>query len=362
MLPFDVDYTPKGTSPLGTSPDFLNTTCPECKGPAKRETDTMDTFVDSSWYFLRFTEPWLESDPFSEEKVKYWLPVDMYIGGAEHTVLHLLYSRFVTKVLFDERLITFEEPFHALRHQGTILGPDGDKMSKSKGNVINPDDLLETYGSDTVRLYLSFMGPYDQGGPWDNRGIEGMYRFLGRVWTLVQSNMAEPEIATESPTPRNDKGVTDSLRIMHRTIKKVSEDINILHFNTAVASLMGYLNYLQSRKQVTREEAVTYLLLLSPFAPHMTEELWSLLGKKTSIHLEKWPVYDGELIKDEKVTLVIQVDGKVRDRMVVDAGLSKEEALGGARKLEKVKKYVSDTNVDKVVFVPDKLINFVIKI
>lgn len=348
-LPFDVDYTPKGTSPLGTSNSFVNTVCPKCGKIAKRETDTMDTFVDSSWYFLRFPTPNLEEAAFDKSLVDFWLPVDIYIGGAEHTVLHLLYSRFFTKVLFDEGLINFDEPFFRLRHQGMILGPDGAKMSKSKGNVINPDDLVKTYGADTVRTYLAFMGPYDQGGPWSYQGIEGIYRYINRVWTLTTSKQAQEEIAD-----KND------LRIMNRTIKKVSKDIDILHFNTAVSTLMEWLNYLNTKKSVSKQEIEVYLKLLAPFAPFITEEIWSGMGNTESIHTQNWPEFDESLIAEDEITLIVQINGKVRDRVGLPINTDQDKALEASLKLSNVKRYIGNRKDYRIIFVPNKLINLVL--
>lgn len=348
-LPYDVDYTPKGTSPLATSSSFVNVACPKCGKSAKRETDTMDTFVDSSWYFLRFPTPNLEEAAFDKSLVDFWLPVDMYIGGSEHTVLHLLYSRFFTKVLFDENLISFDEPFFRLRHQGMILGPDGAKMSKSKGNVINPDDLVKTYGADTVRTYLAFMGPYDQGGPWSYQGIEGIYRYINRVWTLTTSKQAHEKIAD-----KND------LRIMNRTIKKVSKDIDILHFNTAVSTLMEWLNYLNTKKSVSKQEIEVYLKLLAPFAPFITEEIWSGMGNTESIHTQNWPEFDDSLIAEDEITLIVQINGKVRDRVGLPINTDQDKALEASLKLSNVKRYIGNRKDYRIIFVPNKLINLVL--
>lgn len=352
LLPYDVDYLPKGVSPLGTNRKFVNTKCPTCSGAAKRETDTMDTFVDSSWYFLRFPNPDLKTAAFSETQVNYWLPVDMYIGGVEHSVLHLLYSRFLTKVLKDEGLIKFDEPFTTLRHQGIVLGPDGYRMSKSRGNVVNPDDLVQTYGADTVRTYLAFMGPYDQGGPWNPRGIEGIYRFLGRVWTLVTKKTETLETETSNPPPK-------SLEQMHRTIKRVSGDINSLHFNTAVAALMEWLNFLQDQKQITRGEIEIYLKLLAPFAPHITEELWEIIGRRFSIHQESWPKFREEYLVEKEATIIVQINGKLRGKLIVASSTPENEVKEKALNLEKIRKYLENKKISKKVYIPHKLINFV---
>lgn len=356
LLPYDVDYTPHGISPLGTSQKFVNTICPKCGGKGKRETDTMDTFVDSSWYFLRYPSARSElsrGTPFVKELTNYWLPVDTYIGGAEHTVLHLLYSRFFTKVLFDQKLISFDEPFIQLRHQGIILGPDGHRMSKSRGNVVNPDDLVETYGSDTVRTYLAFMGPYDQGGPWNSEGIEGVYRFLNRVWSLISRYIDNRSEVEEHKLSR------ERLKFMHKTIEKVTKDINILHFNTSVSSLMKWLNFLQDQNNLSEEEVETYLLLLSPLVPHLTEELWHSLGNEFSVHLQSWPECKEEYLAEEETTIVVQVNGKLRDRLIVASDISEKEVKEKARNSGKIRKYLENKEISKEVYIPHKLINFV---
>jgi leucyl-tRNA synthetase len=356
LLPYDVDFTPKGRSPLAVNKAFVNVKCPSCQGSARRETDTMDTFVCSSWYYLRYPNSDLESKPFDTDTLKYWLPVDMYVGGAEHTVLHLLYSRFFTKALRDLGYLEFDEPFSALRHQGIILGPDGQKMSKSKGNVINPDELVSTYGADTVRAYLCFMGPYDQGGPWNPRGIEGIYRFLNRVWARVY----QTNISVANNTTLEDK------RLMAKTLQKVTDDISNLKFNTAVAAIMTWFNTFSSRKELSLEEIKVLLLLLAPFAPHLTEELWQSVVEgsnkfeaERSIHNQSWYKIDKSYLTEEYVWLVVEVDGKVRDRLKVPYGASEEKVKTMAEELPKVRKFIEGKSVEKVVFRSNRLINFV---
>lgn len=354
-LPEIKDFKPteEGKSPLAKSEKFVKTKCPKCRSLAKRETDTMDTFVCSSWYYLRYLDPKNKKEFASKEKLKIWLPVNIYIGGAEHTVLHLLYSRFFTKALRDLGYLNFKEPFLKLRHQGTILGPDFQKMSKSKGNVINPDEQVRKYGSDTVRMYLCFMGPYDQGGPWNPQGIIGIYRFLQRIWDLVNKNLKSP--------PRNKTENLYLEKLFHKTIKKVSQDIENLKFNTAISALMLLVNQLtKDKEQLTKNNLKRLLLLLAPFAPHLAEELWSKFGQKESIHNQKWPKYEPKLVKEEKITLVIQINGKVRDKIEVESSLSEKEAKELVLGREKIKKWIEDKEIKKIIFVPEKLINIVV--
>ena len=365
-LPVDVEFTPTGRSPLADRPDFYEVKCPDCGGGARRETDTMDTFVDSSWYYLRYPTPGLKEAAFDQEELKKWLPVDQYIGGVEHAILHLLYSRFITKFLFDQKLLEFEEPFKRLFNQGMILGPDGQKMSKSRGNVVNPDDWVGKYGADTFRMYLMFMGPYDQGGPFDTKGIAGIYRYLVRVWGLVQAFKAD---GGES-TPGGAVG-TRLDKTMHQTMKKVGDHLQHFRFNLAVSSLMECLNSLQALR---RDQAAAgfaprddwqrslqnYLLLLAPFAPHMSEELWQQLGGEQSIFAAGWPTYDPELIKEELVTVIVQVNGKLRATLELDPATTEEEALELARNHPALQAHLKDKTIRKTISVPRKLVNFVV--
>lgn len=343
-LPYVEDFTPskKGKSPLSRSDEFLITICPRCGKEARRETDTLDTFVCSSWYYLRYTDPHNDKAFADKKKIKEWLPVDIYIGGAEHTVLHLLYSRFITKVLRDAGHLSFSEPFLKLRHQGMILGPNGQKMSKSKGNVVDPDKEVKKHGADAVRMYLCFMGPYDQGGSWNPRGILGVKRFLERVWKMKE-NIEEEE---------NE----DLEKKLHQTIKKVTEDIDNLRFNTAISAMMTFLNKVQYLK---KEQIKTLLLLLAPFAPHLTEEIWEDLGLKGSIHNEKWPTYNLSKTKEEKVTLIVQVNGKVRDKIEINTGTPEVKVKKLARESEKVKKWTAGKKIKKVIIIKNKLVNIV---
>ena len=348
LLPEVKDYRPKGTSPLGTNPDFVNTTCPECGGEAKRETDTMDTFVCSSWYFFRFADPKNEKEFADEAKIKKWLPVDLYIGGAEHTVLHLLYSRFFTKALHKHGYIDFDESFKKLRHQGIVLAEDGRKMSKSLENVINPDEIVEKFGADTLRLYEMFMGPLEDSKSWNTKSIIGLKRFLEKVWKLKSMI--------------NDQGSTNNKLeiLLHKTIKKVTEDIENLRFNTAISAMMILVNEMEKQKNILNSQFSILNSLLAPFAPHIAEELWQQLGHKDSIFLEKWPEYDSKLVKDEEITLIIQINGKLRDQIKAPAGVKEEEAKRLALESKKVIKYMEGKNIQKVIFVKDRLINFVV--
>lgn len=349
VLPNVKNYLPteEGRSPLAHSEKFVNTKCPKCKGPAKRETDTMDTFVCSSWYYLRYADP-KNSKKFADaKKIKAWLPVDMYVGGAEHTVLHLLYSRFFTKALKDFGYINFYEPFFTLRHQGIILGSDGQKMSKSRDNVVDPDELVKNFGADAVRMHLCFMSEYSQGGPWSPTGIMGTKRFLERVWRL-QFRLSD------SQNSRNLEF------LLHKTIKKVTEDMENFKFNTAISALMILVNKMEKQEKLEIRNLELVIKLLSPFAPHIAEELWFQLGNKKSIFLSTWPKYDLKKIKEEKVNLVVQINGKMRDVFEAESGAREEEIKVLTLKRENVKKWIGDKAVKKVIFIPNKLINIVI--
>lgn len=372
LLPIIRDFRPtgEGKSPLAKSKKFVETICPKCQGPGQRETDTMDTFVCSSWYFLRYVDPKNEKKFASKTKMKIWLPVNIYIGGAEHAVMHLLYARFFIKVLQKMGKVHFSEPFLSLRHQGTILGPNGQKMSKSRGNVVDPDEQVKKYGSDTVRMYLCFMGPYHQGGPWHPQGIVGIYRFLQRVWNLVEN--FSPHLNSPQPKVKEEES-RELEKLFHKTIKKVSEDIENFRFNTAISSLMILVNELSGkREQLNKNNLETLLLLLAPFAPHLTEELWQKLkgigrtadfsGFKAedSIHNQAWPKYNPKLIKEETFTLVIQINGKVRDKIEVQGEISQKRAEELALSQEKIKRWLEGKKIKKIIFIPRRLVNFVI--
>ena len=348
-LPSLEDFKPAddGRSPLAKATKWLKVKCPKCEGEAERETDTMDTFVDSSWYFMRYTDPKNKKEFASKEKMAKWLPVPMYIGGAEHTTMHLLYARFFAKALQKLGHVDFLEPFIGRRNRGIILGPDHQKMSKSRGNVVDPDIEVKKYGADAVRMYLAFMGPYEQGGPWSPGGIIGVYRFLSRVWNVF--NFAKDVVL---PSAKNI--------VLHKTIKKIGEDIQNMRFNTGVSELMKLLNELESY-QLPVSVQKTFLQLLAPFAPHMTEEVWiNVMKNKNSIHLEKWPKYDPKLIIEEKVALVVQVNGKTRDVIKAPGSLSEEEVRKLALASDKIKKHLVGKDVKKFIYVPGRLINLVI--
>ncbi len=361
LLPEDVDFMPTGESPLKYHEGFRRTRCPRCGGPAERETDTMDTFVDSSWYQYRYLSPHEDRAPFDPERVAYWCPVDQYTGGAEHAVMHLLYTRFFTKALADLGLVPFREPMLRLFNQGVILGEDGEKMSKSRGNVVDPDEQVAKYGADVVRAYLMFMRPWEEGGPWSSRDIEGVSRFLRRVWDLITAP------APASQGPASGEEVLELRRRVHRTIRKVTEDFEQFGFNTAIAALMELTNHMvRVRDRLVGspawEEAVRALILmLAPIAPHLAEELWERTGGPYSVHTQPWPTYDPELARTPEVTLVVQVDGRVRDRLTVPADLPEAEARALALASERVRQYVNGRVVKDVVYVPGKVLNIVLE-
>ncbi len=365
VLPEDVAFMPTGESPLKTHAAFLNTTCPKCGGAAKRETDTMDTFMDSSWYWFRFLSPNDDTQPFDAGLATRWTPVDMYTGGIEHAILHLLYARFFTKVLRDFGLVGSSEPFQRLRNQGMILGSDNEKMSKSRGNVVNPDDLVEKYGADTVRTYLMFLGPWDQGAPWSYTGIDGQARFLGRVWSLVVD-------APESSQGDSAADVADLRRAVNHAIKEVTEDFEEFRFNTALAELMTLQSSLSKARTAGlgehpewRAGVRTLLLLLAPLAPHIAEELWERMheeqGEERSVHLQAWPDYDPAALEVAEVTMAVQVNGKLRGQVEVAKDSPEAEILAAARAEPNVAKYLVDGTVVREIVVPGRMVNFVVK-
>jgi leucyl-tRNA synthetase len=355
LLPQDAEFMPTGESPLKRDPDFYNTTCPVCGGPASRETDTMDTFVDSSWYWYRYLSPHYGEGPWEPEKGEEWLPVDVYTGGIEHAILHLLYARFWTKAMRDLGLVGLDEPLHQLYNQGIILGEDAEKMSKSRGNVVNPQEFVDRYGSDALRCYLMFIGPWNEGGPWDGRGIEGVSRFLRRALSLVTEG--DPSSAEADP---------DELpRRTNRMVKKVTEDLEAFRFNTAIAALMEHTNYLLAVRGEVGEEAWrdalrTFVLALAPLAPHHAEEIWARLGLPYSVHEQPWPGYDEDLIREEQVTLVVQINGKVRDRIEAPADVSEETAKKLALSSAKIRPHVEGKEIRKSIYVPGRLVNLVV--
>ena len=375
LLPKDVEFRPTGESPLKFSKAFVNTECPKCKGPATRETDTMDTFVDSSWYFLRYITPHLKTKPFDTELVNKWLPVDQYIGGVEHAILHLLYSRFITKFLYDIKMTGFDEPFKNLFTQGMII-KDGAKMSKSKGNVVSPDELISKYGADTVRLYTLFIGPPEKDAEWSDRGVEGAYRFLGRVWRLVEKvTKSQGHQVTKSQGHKYEEALR---RKTHLTIKKVTEDFDGgFHFNTAISAIMELVNETYDflakteakcqgikvsgcQESMLSEAVEAVVILLSPFVPHMAEELWQVMGKENSIFKVKWPSYDKSAIMTDVITMVVQVNGKLRSKIEVPSGIEEGKLKEAVLSDPKIKELIKDKTLKNFIIVPKKLVNIVI--
>jgi leucyl-tRNA synthetase len=355
LLPEDAEFTPTGESPLKLHEGFRNTTCPRCGGPAERETDTMDTFVDSSWYQYRYLSPHYDEGPFDPERGEKWLPVDQYTGGIEHATGHLLYTRFWTKVMRDLGLVDFDEPMLRLFNQGIILGEDAEKMSKSRGNVVNPQEFVDRYGSDALRSFLMFIGPWNLGGPWDGRGIEGIARFLRRAHSLVAGDFSSGAQADAKELDRRTA----------RLVKKVTEDLQAFRFNTALAALMEYTNYLLGIRGAVGDEEWsealrTFVLVLAPFAPHHAEEMWALMGLPYSVHEQEWPGWDEALIAEEEITLVVQVNGKLRDRIEAPADISEDMAKELALASVKVRPHLEGREIRKSVYVPGRLVNFVV--
>lgn len=351
-----------GKSPLAKIPEFVNTTCPKCGGPAQRETDTMDGFACSSWYFLRFPNPHENNRPFDPEMIRYWLPVDVYVGGAEHAVMHLIYARFWTKVMHDAGLISFIEPFQKLMNQGMVLGGDHQKMSKSKDNVVTPDSMVEKYGADALRGYILFMGPFEGEVVWDEPGCAGVYRFLGRVFDNFTSWKYGNANAGEQLTK-------ELARIKHKLILKVTSDIERFHFNTAISSFMEAFNSIYDLAKTPgttetkefRDFIENYVILLAPFCPYITEEVWELLGNKASVHQQRWPVGDETFTKEDTVNIPIQVNGKLRHVIQIQIGTSEEEIQKIALSEEQVKKFTDGHEILKVMVPKGKLVSIVIK-
>jgi leucyl-tRNA synthetase len=358
VLPLDARFRPDGVSPLTYHQGFLNTHCPQCGGAARRETDTMDTFVDSCWYFLRYLSPGYAQGPFDPADTQGWLPVHQYTGGIEHACMHLLYARFFLKACRDCGIVDVDEPFARLFNQGMILGEDGEKMSKSRGNVVDPDALVARIGADAVRLFLMFIGPWELGGPWNSRGIEGVNRFLHRTWTVV----TEPD-RRDAP-PLTEEAARELRRATHKTIRQVTGDFERFAFNTAIARLMELGNLLMKwsagdQVPAYREGLVTLVSLLAPMAPHMAEELWEKLGEPGSVHLCPWPEFDPTLAQEEIFTLVVQVNGKVRDKIEAPVGLDETAARDLALGSERVRQALAGKEIRKVIYVPGRLLNLV---
>lgn len=364
LLPEDAEFLPTGESPLKYHAGFRYTTCPKCGGPAERETDTMDTFLCSSWYQYAYLSPYYEGDqPFDPEEGKYWLPVDLYTGGIEHATMHLIYTRFFTKVMRDMGLVDFDEPMLKLRNQGMILGEDREKMSKSRGNVVSPDEQVAKYGADTVRAYLMFGYRWEQGGPWDSQGIEGVSRFLYRVWDCV---VAPP--ASKAQVRPTESEIRALRRKTHQTIRRATEDMEVLAFNTYIANLMEFLNALVKAKETALygseawDEAIrTLVLLLAPACPHIAEELWQRIGQPYSVHLQQWPEWVAEIAREEMITLAVQVNGKVRDRITVPVDATEEAVREAALAAEGVRRHTEGKQVMKVIYAPGRLVSVVVK-
>lgn len=368
-LPENVRFEQGAVSPLAQCEEFIHCTCPECGGPAKRETDTMDTFICSSWYYMRYTDAHNDKEPFAKEKVNYWAPVDQYIGGIEHAILHLLYSRFVTKVLRDAGAVNFDEPFTNLLTQGMVI-KDGAKMSKSKGNVVSPEEIIARYGADTARLFILFAAPPERDLEWSDQGVEGAYRFLNRVWRLILSFSEKIKAASgaydiAALTPEEK----ELRRVLHVTIAKVTEDVKErFTFNTALSSIMelvnafyGFQDSADVNPHLIRETALDLVKLLAPFAPHITEELWQRLGGEKSVHIQPWPAYEEAAMRQDEVEIVLQINGKVRDKIVVAAELDAAGMEQAALAQPRVKQYTEGKTIVKVIAIPGKLVNIVVR-
>ena len=362
-LPVDAEFKPTGESPLNYLDSFVNTTCPQCGKAARRETDTMDTFVDSSWYQMRYLSPDFEGGPFDATMANEWYPVDQYTGGAEHATMHLLYARFFHKVVRDLGLVDSSEPYVRLFNQGQILGPDGQRMSKSRGNVVAPDPIVAKYGADAFRAYVMFLGPWDQGGPYNTDGINGVARWINRVWNVVLDTWSA------SPKPLSDKAVAAELtKAMHKAVQRVDEDLAGFHFNTMLAALMEFTNYLVRPESKAlhgspewNSALETLMLMMAPSTPHVAEELWAQTGHGFSIHQQSFPTWDESMVTEDEVTLVVQVNGKVRDKLTVPASATKEQAVELAMASDKVKGQLDGKSIAQVIYVPGRLVNLVVR-
>ena len=360
LLPSDAEFRPTGESPLTLHERFVNVDCPRCAGPARRETDTMDTFVDSSWYFLRFASPHYHDGPFDPAAIAEWRLVDQYTGGAEHAVMHLLYSRFFVRALRDLDMLDLDEPFERLFNQGHITY-SGARMSKSRGNVVAPDEYVERVGADAIRCYLMFLGPWDQGGDWSDSGIGGMSRWLGRLWALCMLDIDDLR-----DSPADPAAVRDLNRIVHKTIRSVTDDLDAFKFNTSIAALMKLTNSMTEAFEEENVDGETWrgavdnlLLMLAPMAPHISEELWERVGNPYSVHTQAWPSWDPELAADEVITLVVQVNGKVRDKIEAPAGITEDAAKQMALASSRVLSHTEGKAVARVIYVPGRLVNVV---
>jgi leucyl-tRNA synthetase len=356
-LPEVTDYTPPGTGepPLAKATEWLKATCPRCGGPAERETNTMPQWAGSCWYYLRYTDPKNPQQGWDRAKEHYWMPVDLYIGGAEHAVLHLLYSRFWHKFLYDIGRVHTKEPFMKLINQGMILGEDGQKMSKSRGNVVNPDHVIHEYGADSMRLYEMFMGPLEAMKPWSMQGVQGVYRFLQKAWRMIVNE----ETNALDPAVREAQADEETLRLLHQTIRKVGRDVETFGFNTAISAMMILVNHVARLEVRPRSVVEPFVLILAPFSPHVAEELWARLGHASSLAYEPWPQYDEELARDKQVELAVQVNGKVKDRIVVAADADDESVTAVALGSEKVVAALGGKTPKKVIVIKSRLVNIV---
>ena len=371
ILPENVDITLTGGSPLGRVPEFVNATCPKCGGPARRETDTMDTFVDSSWYFYRYTDAHNDRAPFDGKIAQYWFPIDQYIGGVEHAILHLIYSRFWTKFMRDLGMIANDEPVERLFTQGMVI-KDGAKMSKSLGNVVSPDEMVARYGADAARMYSLFAAPPDRDLDWQDTGIEGIQRFLGRVYRFVVRNAFRSPADRDGKQRRLPAEARAIQRKLHQTIKRVSDDFQgRWHFNTCISAIMELVNVLYAAEEAIARNTVSaafladvqrnMVLLLAPFAPYLAHELWEMLGEKGNLLKAPWPKYDAALAKEEEIEIPVQVNGKLRSRVVVSADATEDVVLERALADEKVRAAIGGKQIVKKIYVPGRLVNIVVK-
>jgi len=357
ILPKVESYKPSGSGepPLAKNEDWVNVTLPDGT-KAKRETNTMPQWAGSCWYYLRFIDPKNKQRQWDPEKEKYWMPVDLYIGGAEHAVLHLLYARFWHKFLYDLGYVSTKEPFHKLINQGMILGGDGQKMSKSRGNVINPDKIIAEYGADSMRLYEMFMGPLEAIKPWSMNGLQGVHRFLNKVWkTIIDENNGKLQNSIRETEPDEQ-----TLKILHQTIKKVTNDIETFSFNTAISQMMIFINHLSKQNIKPKSAVVKFVLLLSPFAPHIAEELWQKLGHKNTLAYETWPKFKDELTKEKEIELAIQINGKIKDKIIISADANKKKIEQKALNSDKIRKTLEGKEPKKIIVVKSRLVNIVV--
>ncbi|MBU1728016.1 class I tRNA ligase family protein [Patescibacteria group bacterium] len=361
--------TETGESPLANIPKWVNTKCPKCKGPAKRETDTMPNWAGSSWYYLRYCDPKNKKVFAEKKKLKYWTPVDWYNGGMEHTTLHLLYSRFWHKFLYDLKLVPTVEPYKKRTSHGMILGEGGVKMSKSLGNVINPDNIVRTYGADTLRVYEMFLGPFEDSVAWSTESIIGPRRFIEKVWRIgnkiseSQKDFSGPRFSSRKAlgqTIQNPSGSLSFKKLLHKTIKKVGEDIETMRFNTAVSAMMILTTEMEKSENIDPKDFKKFLQILAPFAPHISEEIWNLLGEKKSINLSKWPKWDEKLIKDEEIKIVVQINGKVRDEILIKVNEDEEDIKKKAIESQAIRRFIQNREIKRIIYVKNRLINVVV--